>query len=179
MVSVVAMGVVVTLAGCLHCSDNVNGVHKGDTLRLTVGALYVGDGGRDAFPRGLPPCGTLNPLSGASLTLTARLDGPAEDCADHVLLTVQSSNLPNLTPAPSPSESSILRVSDGCSGYFNVTFEPLTPNASVYDDVPDGGSPSWILSRSFGSTPDSATCPDAGVGPGFGCGDGFVAHVQR
>lgn len=151
--------------GCfiLRCDETFHGLSSGDVLTTTIGKPYTG---RD---EGQPSCGELGDLpEGATLTWTARPDGPGDGCDDHADVEVTALSTGTVS-------GNVLTLPNGCTGRWVLTAEALSDDADFLSN-PEPENPRWYIQRNFTRT--AGDCFGNASAPAD-CTDNFVATSTR
>jgi len=161
-------------SGCLFgdCPDTVRGFKEGDQVTTLLGESFA-----DATTSTTPSCGKLGDLDpGTTLSWTAHLRGPGDDCEDTVAVHLKSVSSGTLATGPI-IEVATLTLPGGCSGTWTISLRVLDFGADLTEAPPDPQHPSWVVERSFDVTSDPTLCwPD--MAPPR-CSDRFLAENSK
>jgi hypothetical protein len=164
---VMLLGLAVVVAssapGCfiMDCDDTFHGLERGDELTSTILGPYS-----DLTDN--TTCAELGDLpTGATLTWTARPDGPGDGCDDHIDMEVSALSTGSVSEG-------VITLSNGCTGHWSFAAHVISDDANFLDN--DREKPGWYIARHF--TQASSECfPDRA--PPTNCVDYFVATSTR
>jgi hypothetical protein len=94
----------------------------------------------------------------------------------HVLLTPQT--LTTATFTSTGPGSAIIRLPNGCTSRFDVSFAPWNGSSSFLDNSTQNGAPTWWLVRRFKQTVGASSCFSSATAPPE-CADAFIAQNVR